>query len=193
MNDFARMNTDQKIYLASKSPRRQELLKLMGFNFELLLKEVDESYPKELSPVNVAKFIAEKKINAFDEVKDGLVITADTIVVTKDEILGKPVDADDAFRILKKLNQASHEVITGVALKKGTKKLVFAETTTVYFKKLENEQINFYIKNYKPFDKAGAYGIQEWIGLIGISKIDGSYTNVMGLPTEKLYEELLRF
>ena len=184
----------QKIYLASKSPRRQELLKLMNLPYELLLKEVDESFPADLALEKVAEYIAEKKSAAFDEVLDNAVlITADTVVLIDAEILGKPADETDAFAMLSKLNGREHLVITGVTLKSATKTLSFSETTKVTFSQLTEEQLWYYIKNYHPFDKAGAYGVQDWIGLVGVKAINGSYTNVMGLPTERLIKELEKF
>ena len=184
----------QKIYLASKSPRRQELLKLMNLPYELLLKEVDESFPADLALEKVAEYIAEKKSAAFDEVLDNaILITADTVVLIDGEILGKPADEVDAFAMLSKLNGREHLVITGVTLKSADKTLSFSDTTKVTFSQLTEEQLWYYIKNYQPFDKAGAYGIQDWIGVLGVKAIDGSYTNVMGLPTERLYKELEKF
>ena len=181
----------QKIYLASKSPRRQELLKLMNLPYKLLLKEVDESFPADLALEKVAEYIAEKKSAAFDEVLDNAVlITADTVVLIDGEILGKPIDESDAFAMLSKLNGREHLVITGVTLKSADKTLSFSDTTKVTFSQLTDEQLWYYIKNYQPFDKAGGYGIQDWIGLVGVKAINGSYTNVMGLPTERLYKEL---
>ena len=184
----------KKIYLASKSPRRQELLKLMNLPYELLLKEVDESFPADLALIKVAEYIAEKKAASFDQqLEDAVLITADTVVVIDGEILGKPVDEADAFVMLSKLNGKEHSVITGVTLKSKDKIFSFSDTTKVTFTQLSDEQLWFYIKNYQPFDKAGAYGIQDWIGVVGVKSIDGSYTNVMGLPTEKLYQELVKF
>lgn len=181
---------DTKIYLASKSPRRQELLKLMGIQFEVLLKEVDESYPAHIPTLDIAAYISEKKAEAFKNQQQGLIITADTIVLIDDEILGKPKDAEDAVRMLEKLNGRMHQVITGVSLVHNHIIETFSATTDVYFRTLTKQQINHYIHEYQPFDKAGSYGIQEWIGLIAIEKINGSYTNVMGLPTEKLFDKL---
>lgn len=184
---------DKKIYLASKSPRRQELLKLMGFNFELLLKEVDESYPDDLPLIDVAAYISDIKAKAF-EVKVGeIIITSDTVVIINNELLGKPKDHNDAFRMLNKLNGNTHLVVTGVTLKTIKKSKTFSETTKVTFSKLTDDQLWYYILNFNPLDKAGAYGIQDWIGMVGVAAIEGSYTNVMGLPTEKLNKELLSF
>lgn len=184
----------QKIYLASKSPRRQELLKLMDLSFELLLKDVDESYPADLALEQVAEYISNKKAAAFElPVMDAILITSDTVVLIDGEILGKPIDDDDAFNMLSKLNGKAHLVITGVTLKSDGKQFSFSETTKVTFSELTDEQLWYYIKNYKPFDKAGAYGIQDWIGVLGVKSIEGSYTNVMGLPTERFHKELAKF
>ena len=179
------------IILASKSPRRQELLQLMGIDFTVVLKDVDESYPSNLSPSEIAVYIAEKKIRAFDEViKDEIVITADTIVLLEGKILGKPKNEDHAFEILSDLSGKRHEVITAVSLLKNHQIKSFFELSEVFFKPINSEQIRYYISNYHPMDKAGAYGIQEWIGLVAIDKIIGSYSNIMGLPTHRLYQEL---
>lgn len=181
------------IILASKSPRRQELLALLGVNFRVVLKEVDESYPEQLSPEEVAVYIAEKKAKAFDEDTAGeVVITADTLVVIDGQILGKPDNEAHAFETLSLLSGRTHEVITGVCILKEHRMHSFYEKSEVYFKSLTPEQIQHYMAIGQPMDKAGAYGIQEWIGLIGIEKIVGSYTNVVGLPTHRLYEELVK-
>lgn len=180
------------LILASKSPRRQELLRGMGLEFEVMLREVDETYPPGLAPAEVAVYIAEKKARAFhnEAKKDNLVLTADTIVVLEKEVLGKPAGRDEAARMLEKLSGKKHEVITGVALFRNSELVTFSDKTRVHFATLSSEDISFYIDNYQPFDKAGAYGIQEWIGYNKISGIEGSYTNVVGLPTEKLYRYL---
>lgn len=179
------------ILLASKSPRRQELLTLMDLEFEVMLKDVDESYPDGLEPHEIASYISEKKARAFmDEKLEALVITADTIVALNGEILGKPRDADHAREMLMKLSDTTHEVFTGVSLALQDQVSTFYDRTAVTFVPLSLEQIDYYIKHYNPFDKAGSYGIQDWLGMIAISKIEGSYTNVMGLPTEKLYTVL---
>jgi len=179
------------IILASKSPRRHELLKLMGLDFSVVLKDVDESYPDGLSPIDVALFIAEKKASAFDEtINKEIVITADTIVCINEKIIGKPKNKEHAFEILSSLSGKKHEVITAVGLLKDHQLYSFYEVSEVYFKNLTSEQIHHYIFTGQPMDKAGAYGVQEWIGLIGIEKINGSYHNVVGLPTHRLYQEL---
>lgn len=182
------------IILASKSPRRQELLKLMGIDFRVVLKEVDEGYPDGLTPSEIALFISEKKAKAFDElINDEIVITADTIVVINGKILGKPDNGDHAFEILSTLSGNMHEVITAVTLLKNDRIHSFYEVSQVFFKPITDDQIRHYISVGNPMDKAGAYGIQEWIGLIAIERIDGSYTNVVGLPTHRLYQELCTF
>ncbi len=185
--------TDQfpPIILASKSPRRQELLKLMGIDFRVVLKEVEETYPANLSPTQVAVHISEKKAKAFNDViSDEIVITADTIVCVNQQILGKPDNEEHAFEILSTLSGNMHEVITAVSFVKSGKISSFYEVSKVYFRMITPAQIRYYIANGNPMDKAGAYGVQEWIGLIAIEKIDGSYTNVVGLPTHRLYQEL---
>lgn len=186
------MLNDIAIILASKSPRRQELLKLMGLNFSVELKDVDESYPENLSPAEIAVFISEKKAKAFTS-NGEIVITSDTIVALNGEILGKPEDRAHAQQMLRKLSGTKHEVYTGVTLVKGGEIRSFYDVTEVYCKAVTVEQIDFYIDNYKPYDKAGSYGVQDWWGIVVVEKINGSYTNVMGLPTEKLYNELLKF
>ncbi|WP_319226762.1 Maf-like protein [Draconibacterium orientale] len=181
--------------LASKSPRRQELLKSLGIHFQVKTKDVDENYPPELSPDQIPGYLAEKKANAFaDELNNNdLLITADTIVVLNEKVLEKPDDYDHAYEMLSALSGNMHEVITGVCLSSTNKSVTFSALTNVQFKKLTAAEIDYYITNFKPFDKAGAYGIQEWIGSIGISHIEGSFYNVMGLPLQKLYEEIQKF
>jgi septum formation protein len=185
----------KNIILASKSPRRQDLLKGLGFDFEIKTKEVKEVYPSHLKKEHVALFLSELKSAAFDnEVKsDEIVITSDTIVCLNNEILGKPKDTDDAKKMLGKLSGKRHEVITAVTLLSSEKKVSFYVTTAVYFKEITPVEIEYYVKEYNPLDKAGSYGIQEWIGYVGIEKIEGSYFNVMGFPVHRLYEELLKF
>lgn len=182
-----------QIILASKSPRRQELLRLMDIDFRIVLKDVDESYPDHLSPEEIAVYIAEKKAKAFDEsVNDEIVLTADTIVSIDGHILGKPETTDHAAEMLSMLSGKVHRVITGVCLLYKHQYNLFYDVSEVFFRKLTEQEIRFYVDKYQPLDKAGAYGIQEWIGLIGIERINGSYTNVVGLPTEKLYQQLMR-
>lgn len=180
------------IVLASKSPRRQELLKLMGLNFSIDLKEVDESYPEGMQPADIAVYISEKKAKAFNAPHQQIVITADTIVALNGEILGKPNDRAHAQEMLRKLSGTKHEVYTGVTLVKNGQIHSFYDLSEVHCKAVSDAEIDFYIDNYQPFDKAGSYGVQDWWGLVVVSKINGSYTNVMGLPTEKLYEALAK-
>jgi septum formation protein len=182
-----------KIILASKSPRRQQLLTLMDIEFRIVLKDVDESYPDNLTPEEVAVYIAEKKAYAFDEiVGDEIVLTADTIVCLNNQVLGKPENAEHAIEMLKLLSGRMHRVITGVCLLYKHQYHSFCDVSEVFFTELSDDEITSYVNKYQPFDKAGSYGIQERIGLIGIERINGSYTNVVGLPTEKLYKELMR-
>lgn len=182
----------KRILLASKSPRRKELLSLLDLSFSIEVREVDEVFPQNIKLEKVAEYLAKLKADAFDSIpKDQVIITADTVVLSKGEILGKPKDYTEAHKMLSSLSDSSHQVITGVCLTSTDKRISFSSTTTVCFKKLSEDEINYYIKNYKPFDKAGSYGIQEWIGAIGITKIEGSYFNVVGLPVQELHKQLL--
>jgi len=184
---------NQKLILASKSPRRQELLRLMDIEFRVVLKEVDESYPDNLTPEEIAVYIAEKKAHAFDEtVTEEIVLTADTIVCVDNQILGKPETTEHAIAMLQLLSGRMHHVITGVCLLYKHQYQSFYDVSEVFFNELAADEIISYVNKYQPFDKAGSYGIQERIGLIGIERINGSYTNVVGLPTEKLYKELMK-
>ena len=180
------------LILASGSPRRQQFFKDLDLDFEIRLKEIEEVFPPELKAEQITNYLAELKANAFEgELKPNeILITSDTIVWHNNKALGKPKDEQDAFTILKSLSNTTHEVITSVCFKTIEKSTVIYEITKVTFNELSDEAIEYYIKNYKPFDKAGAYGIQEWIGFIGVSKIEGSYANVMGMPTDKVYEYL---
>jgi septum formation protein len=189
------MRKDYKIILASGSPRRQQFFKDFDLPFEIRLKEIEEIYPDNLKAEEITNYIAELKAKAFEgELSDNeILITSDTLVWLNDKALGKPKDYDDAFQILKSLSNQTHEVITSVCFKTTTKTETIFEITKVSFRELSDDSILYYIDNYKPFDKAGAYGIQEWIGLIGINKIEGSYTNVVGLPTEKVYTYLTSY
>ncbi len=183
---------DYKIILASQSPRRHYLLKEIGLEFEIKLKQfVDESYPDHLKKEEIPLYIAGKKAEIYGKLDDNeILITADTIVWLKDKVLQKPIDQDDAIKILNKLSGNCHQVYTGVCIKSNDKEVLFSACTDVYFKKLTYPEIDYYINHFQPFDKAGAYGIQEWIGYIGVEKINGSFFNVMGLPIQKLYTEL---
>lgn len=185
-----------QIILASQSPRRAELLKQLGLDFSLDSKNVEEVYPEGLNNVEIAIYLSQLKAAPYQiEVKDTnkLVITSDTIVCVDNEVLGKPTDRNDAIAMLQKLSGRAHEVITGVTLISTQKSKSFFASTKVFFKDLTYNEIEFYVDEYKPYDKAGAYGIQEWIGMTGIEKIEGSYFNVVGLPVQKLYTELMNF
>ena len=181
------------IILASNSPRRRELLGGLGIKYEVkVLPDIEENYPADLPVAQIAEYIAKEKADAYRELMEqtDLIITADTIVVAGDEVMGKPVDADDARRMLHKLSGRTHQVITGVCLTTTDKQRAFSVTTDVTFKQLTDEEIDYYIRTYRPFDKAGAYGIQEWIGYVGVTGLNGSYFNVMGLPVQRIYNEL---
>lgn len=186
---------DYNIILASKSPRRQELLASLGIQFSVKTKEVEEIYPEELPKEQVPVYLAELKAKAFqhDLQEKDLLITADTVVCLHNEILGKPADYNDAYNMLTKLSGKEHQVITGVCLTSATKSAAFYAVSDVEFKALTHDEIDYYIREFGPFDKAGSYGIQEWIGAIGITNIKGSFYNVMGLPIQKLYQNILSF
>ncbi|MBD0725973.1 septum formation protein Maf [Flavobacterium sp. L1I52] len=181
-----------QIILASGSPRRQQFFKDLDLDFEIRLKEIEEIFPPELKREQITNYLAELKAAAFDgELKENeILVTSDTLVWHNEKALGKPKDRNDAFEILKSLSNVTHEVITSVCFKTNSKTEVIYEITKVTFNELSDEAIDYYIENYQPFDKAGAYGIQEWIGFIGVSKIEGSYANVIGLPVDKVYQYL---
>jgi len=181
-----------KLILGSKSPRRQELIKGMGFEFEIRTLDTDESYPKSLLGKDVAGYLATIKADALIPSlnENELLLTSDTVVIVEGEVLGKPTNEDEAIGMLSKLSGKSHEVITGVHLASKKQRNTFSVTTEVVFHPLSKEEISFYVQNFKPFDKAGSYGIQEWIGYIGIDKMNGSYYNVMGLPSAELWQQL---
>ena len=183
------------IILASGSPRRQQFFKEMDLHYTIRLKEIEEIYPEHLQAEEITNFLAVLKASAFEnELKENAVlVTSDTIVWLNGKALGKPKDYDDAFKMLQQLANQTHEVITSVCLKSIDKTDVFHSVTKVTFANLSDEAIRYYLDNYQPFDKAGSYGIQDWIGLIGISKIEGSYTNVVGLPTEMLFQKLMNY
>ncbi|MBR1427852.1 MAG: septum formation protein Maf [Prevotella sp.] len=187
------MKQKYHIILASNSPRRRELLAGLGIDFEVkVLPGIDESYPEDTPTADIARVIAMSKAAVYENLigDDELVITADTIVVVDDEILGKPQHADDARRMLRLISGRTHQVITGVCLMVKGKVKSFSVTTDVTFKQLTDNEIDYYIENYRPYDKAGAYGIQEWIGYVGVTSLTGSYFNVMGLPVQRIYTEL---
>ena len=184
-----------KLILASNSPRRKELLAGLGVPFEVrVFQDIDEHYPESLPVNEVARYIAKEKADAYRRIvaSDELIITADTVVIVGDEILGKPIDEADAVRMLKLLSGRTHQVTTGVCLLTAEKERCFDVTTDVTFKTLTDEEIHYYVNRYRPFDKAGAYGIQEWIGYIGVTGLHGSYYNVMGLPVQRIYQELTK-
>jgi len=186
---------DYQVILASQSPRRHYLLKEIGLDFEIKGKGfVDESYPQELKAEEIPLYISKKKASVFEDLKEHeILITADTIVWFDEQVLQKPMDKEDAIQMLKQLSGKRHQVFTGVCIKSKDKEFAFTSQTDVYFKKLTYAEIDYYINHFQPMDKAGAYGIQEWIGYIGVIKIDGSFFNVMGLPIQKLYTELDNF
>jgi len=184
-----------KLILASGSPRRQQFLKELDTNFEVRLKEVEEIYPETLQGAEITDYLAELKASALEETlsEDEILITSDTIVWHERKALGKPKDKEDAFVMLKSLSGKTHEVITSVCIKNADKSETFNETTRVTFNILTDEEISYYLEEYKPYDKAGSYGIQEWIGLVAISRIEGSYANVVGMPVDKVYQYLTQF
>lgn len=191
-----RINERYKVILASNSPRRRELLAGLGLQFEVrVLADIDENYPPTLPATQIAKYIAHKKAEANRTImaENEMIITADTIVVVDDMVMGKPTDDADAIRMLSTLSGKTHKVITGVCITTLNKQTVFDVTTGVTFKTLTDEEINYYITHFHPTDKAGAYGIQEWIGYIGVTGLEGSYYNVMGLPVQRIYDELCAF
>lgn len=181
-----------KIILSSNSPRRKELLSGLDLDFEVrVISGIDESYPTNLASENVPEYIAKKKAAAYNIAENELVITADTIVVVDNIILGKPQNDTEACQMLRMLSGRSHKVITGVCLTTVSRQRCFSVESEVTFKKLTDGEIDYYISKYHPLDKAGAYGIQEWIGYIGVTALNGSYFNVMGLPVQRIYEELV--
>ena len=185
----------KNIILASGSPRRQQFFKDMDIPFSIQLKEIEEVYPIHLKAEEITNYLAELKAKAFEDSleENDILVTSDTLVWLNEIALGKPKDATDAFAMLQKLSNQTHEVITSVCLKSMEKTEIFHCITKVTFNSLSENAIYYYLENYKPFDKAGSYGIQDWIGLIGISNIEGSYTNVVGLPTELLFQKLITY
>lgn len=182
----------KKIILSSNSPRRKELLAGLDIPFEVkVLSGIDESYPEGLGVEEIPQYIAMEKAAAYDIAEDEIVITADTVVVLGDAILGKPVDENDAKNMLRALSGNTHRVVTGVCITSADKQRKFSVVSEVTFKVLSETEIDYYVNRYHPFDKAGAYGIQEWIGYVGVTSLKGSYFNVMGLPVQRIYEELI--
>jgi len=186
---------NKQLILASGSPRRQELFKELGVNYKIEVREIEEVYATTLQAEEITNYLAKLKASAFEkDLKENeIIITSDTIVWHNNKPLEKPKSKKHASEMLQELSNSVHKVITSVCLKSKNKEKVFFDTTYVHFKELSTEEINYYVENYNPMDKAGAYGIQEWIGFIGVTKLEGSYFNVMGLPVHKLYEELLKF
>jgi len=187
---------DYKIILASNSPRRRELLVGIDVDFTVrVIPDIDETYPAELPKLDIAEFISRKKAAVYRQQMspDELIITADTVVVLGSKVMGKPSDKADACQMLRELSGQTHQVVTGVTLSTVERQHSFSVVTDVTFKQLSDEEIAYYVTHYQPFDKAGAYGIQEWIGHIGVTALNGSYFNVMGLPVQRIYEALRQF
>lgn len=183
-----------KLILASGSPRRQQFLTDLGLKFEIQIKPINEIYPENLQKEEITNYLANLKADAFTNIAHNeVIITSDTIVWLENEALGKPENNENAIQMLQKLSGKTHQVYTSVCLKSKNKTVIFSSCTQVTFSKLTIETITYYLNHFKPFDKAGSYGIQDWIGLVGITKIEGSYTNVVGFPTEQFISELLKF
>jgi nucleoside triphosphate pyrophosphatase len=187
------MNLNYRLILASNSPRRQLLLKELVLDFEVVTQEVDESYPTAIQASEVAEYIAIKKASAYALKKGELIITADTVVIAENTILGKPKDEKQAIATLEKLSDKTHIVTTGVCIRTINKQISFSQNTEVTFDKITTEEIKYYVSKYQPLDKAGSYAIQEWIGMIGIKSINGDYYNVVGLPLQTLWASLKAF
>ena len=188
--------TDYKVILASNSPRREELLRGIDIDFEVkVLPDIDESYPESLNRKEIAEFVALKKANLYipSLAPDELLITADTIVLLEGKVYGKPTNIDGAKEMLRTLSGKTHEVISGVCLTSIDKQISFSVTSEVEFGELTDDEIKYYVNHYSPFDKAGSYGVQEWIGYVAVKNINGSYYNIMGLPIHRLYRELIKF
>lgn len=186
---------EKKLYLASKSPRRKQILEWAGISFEMLPIDLEETYPEDMSPFEVPRYLAREKAMAAKKFlpESGIALTADSVVILDGKLFGKPKDRKDAYRMLAHLSGKIHQVITGVCLISKDKLLIFDSTSDVFFRPLTHEEIEHYLDEYRPFDKAGSYGIQDWMGLNKISRIEGSFYNVMGLPIDLVYEALLRF
>ena len=178
------------LLLASNSPRRKELLTQLGYQFDIVKIDVDESYPSDLKPHEIAEYVSAKKAKAFDVNENEILLTSDTIVALDQKILLKPKDENEAFEMIKSLSGKVHQVYTAFTIKTVDSEISKTSKTDVEFSEISDEEINFYIKNYKPFDKAGSYGIQEWLGMTKIKNISGSFYSVMGLPVDLVYEEL---
>ena len=185
---------NKNIILASGSPRRQQFLKDLNLDFTIQLKEIEEIYPNHLKGKEIVKFLAKLKASPFTNLKEqDILVTADTIVWHKGKMLGKPKTTTEAIKMLQSLSGKKHKVYSAVCLKSVNKEIIFSDVTKVIFNKLSIKEVEYYVKTFKPLDKAGSYGIQEWIGLIGVKKIKGSYFNVMGFPVHKFYKELMKF
>lgn len=193
MNKLLRNIEKYKIVLGSQSPRRQELLRGLQVDFSVKVLDVDETYPNDIVGVDIPMYLAEKKADAYKIDDETLLITADTIVWHEGKVIGKPTDKADAKRMLKRLSGKTHEVITGVCICTSKKRKVFHVISEVRFASLAESEIDYYLENFKPYDKAGSYGVQEWIGYIGVEHINGSYFNVMGLPIQRVYNELKKW
>ncbi len=188
------VNFNKQLILASNSPRRKQILLDAGFEVRVVANQVNEDYPQDLPLSGVAKYLAEKKAAQFTELAAGdVLITADTIVKTENEILDKPKDFEEGLHVIRQLSGRSHQVITGVCIRSVELTKSFDCTTTVHFRPIREEEIHYYLNTYFPYDKAGGYGIQEWLGMVAIERIDGSYFNVVGLPVHQVYETLTRF
>ena len=185
--------SNYNLILASGSPRRKHFFKELDVPFTIVIKEVNEIYPDHLKGVQITDYLADLKSKRFNNLQtNDLLITSDTIVWFEEKAIGKPINKNDAFNMLKKMSGKEHDVYTSVSIKGKTFQKIFNDKTSVEFEEFTNEEINYYLTKFAPFDKAGSYGIQDWIGLIGVKKITGSYFNVMGLPVHKLYKELLK-
>lgn len=183
-----------KILLASNSPRRKELLTGLGYEFEVVKVNCEEIYPENLEVENIAAYLSELKSNAFQDLKKGeILLTADTIVALENEVLGKPKDANEGKEMLQKLSGKTHQVYTGITLRSTEKSISKTDVSSVQIEDLSNEEINFYLENFRPFDKAGSYGIQEWFGMAKVKNISGSFYSIMGLPTHLIYSLLKDF
>ena len=188
---YIEVNKGKKIILGSNSPRRKQLLQDVGINFEIRAFQTNENYPTKLKGHEITEYLVKKKALEFKEVKDDeIIITADTIVWAENQHLGKPNNITEAKKFLEKISNKKHEVITSVCFTEKEKKTIISESTFVFFKKISNSEINYYLKNFDFIDKAGAYGIQDWIGIIGVKRIEGSYTNVIGLPVSQVIDVL---
>ncbi len=195
MNPLTKKFEGTRIILGTASPRREELFRQLGLTFEIIKKDFDETYPEQFRREDISMFLARKKALAYkaDVADGGIVITSDTIVAVDELILGKPTDIKDAERMLRLLSGRKHSVVTGVCIMSSKKSESFFVKTDVSFKTLKDNEIEYYLQNFSPLDKAGAYGIQDWIGMIGVEYILGSFYNVVGLPTKELYDNLMRF